>query len=315
MTAESAPRSRSARVLSKLSRLVLGLAIFGFLVARLVRDWPTIAPTLSGLRWAWVAVSAVLGGLYFLLRGYAWQQILRSMGATAPLRSTFRVWMNGEIARYIPGNVWSVVGRVAQAPALGLNRSLVFSSMVLEALLLVAAATGLSAVLLVPYPAAHFSGRTFLLVAVAAASLLVVSGRLASRVAGFVYRLLRKSERLPAVARLGNAYVGMVAAWAAFACFSVATAAALGIGVGGAFLGLAGVFIASWLIGYLSFITPSGIGIREAVLVFLLAPFMTAPQAILIAVFSRVVSVVVELLVLLAANVIRKNPSSSFAKT
>jgi uncharacterized membrane protein YbhN (UPF0104 family) len=49
-----------------------------------------------------------------------------------------------------------------------------------------------------------------------------------------------------------------------------------------------GIFSVSWVIGFLSFITPSGIGVREGVTAFLLSFFMPASIAIIISLAARV---------------------------
>ena len=44
----------------------------------------------------------------------------------------------------------------------------------------------------------------------------------------------------------------------------------------------------AWIVGFLSFLTPGGLGIREGLLGLLLANYMPIPQATLIALLSRV---------------------------
>lgn len=53
-------------------------------------------------------------------------------------------------------------------------------------------------------------------------------------------------------------------------------------------------FPASWLIGFLSVITPGGLGVREAALYFMLAPVTSQGMAVVLAVWSRIVMLVSE---------------------
>ena len=48
-------------------------------------------------------------------------------------------------------------------------------------------------------------------------------------------------------------------------------------------LPFAGIFSLSWVIGFLAFITPSGLGVREGAMALLLAPFIPAPFPAIIA--------------------------------
>ena len=52
-------------------------------------------------------------------------------------------------------------------------------------------------------------------------------------------------------------------------------------------LPLTGAFAVSWIIGFLSLITPSGLGIREGILTFLLGFYFPLPIAIIISLVSR----------------------------
>ena len=51
---------------------------------------------------------------------------------------------------------------------------------------------------------------------------------------------------------------------------------------------LTACFAFAWIIGFLSFLTPGGLGIREGLLGLLLANYMPAPQATLVALLCRV---------------------------
>ena len=51
---------------------------------------------------------------------------------------------------------------------------------------------------------------------------------------------------------------------------------------------LTACFALAWFIGFLSFLTPSGLGIREGLLGLLLANYMPAPQATFVALLCRV---------------------------
>ena len=51
---------------------------------------------------------------------------------------------------------------------------------------------------------------------------------------------------------------------------------------------LVGIFAIAWVVGFLSFITPSGLGVREGVLGYLLSSLMPLPVALLLALLARV---------------------------
>lgn len=299
----AAPR-KPASAAMKAVRWVVVVVIFVFLVRRLQHDWPTVRDALGHLRWWWITVSVIPGFLYFIPRVVAWRSLLGTLGVRVSFWQSGKIWINSEIIRYIPGNVWSVLGRVTQATSLGTSKTVVFSSMVLEALQLSAACAGLSAVLLIGFPEWTFPGRAMLLAAAAAATLLAGNRRVVQWFVSIVFRVLKRRDAVPVVSAQFRAYGWMLFSWLCFSLFQLCITFALGITFGIAdSVTLMGAFLLSWLIGYLSFITPSGLGVREAAIVVLLRPFMGIPEAIIVAVVSRVFMILVEILGLTIVNI------------
>lgn len=248
-------------------------------------------------------VSLLPGVAYFWLRAATWNRLLVLLGVRVDQVTAWNIWMKAEVVRYIPGYVWSVLGRMAQAGRLGASRTTIFTSMVLEAMLLVLSCLGLSAVLLTGYPQYQWPGRTIALLVVAVASLVVILKPVAKTLVQLLHRVLRR----PAPSAIGSsapAFASMTVSWLMFATFQLLVAQALGVVSAGSLVALAGVFLLSWLLGYLSFLAPSGLGVREAFLIALLGPFMGAPQAVAVAAVSRVSMMVVEVLVLGGAHLV-----------
>ena len=75
------------------------------------------------------------------------------------------------------------------------------------------------------------------------------------------------------------------------------------------FLSLSSFFTFSLLAGYLSFITPMGLGVREGVVTLGLSKIMTLSNAATISIFTRIVLIFSELAFLLIVFVWRKLPS------
>lgn len=286
-------------------RWVLALLILWFIGNRLIRDWPSVKDAFETMSWGWIGLSLIPGFFYLLPRISSWRSILRNLGVRTRFWQAAKVWVNGEIVRYIPGNVWSVLGRLAQAGSIGTTRTVVFSSMVLEALLLVAACTALSAVLLTGFQAWQFPGRTILLLVIACATLLITHRRVAQWLVNAVFRVLKRKDQAPVVSHIASAFGWMLLSWVSFGLFQLLVTKSLGVPLTfGEGITLIGVFLFSWLLGYLSFVTPSGLGVREAMTVVLLQPYMSTGQAILVAVVSRAFMILVEVVGLGIVNVL-----------
>ena len=70
---------------------------------------------------------------------------------------------------------------------------------------------------------------------------------------------------------------------------------ALGFGASVPGLVTLAAFVAAWTLGFVSFITPGGLGVREAALVGLLSPFLSVSEATAVALVSRITWTAVEM--------------------
>src|SRR6185295_15735983 len=70
----------------------------------------------------------------FLLffRAMAWRRILKAFGYRLPYPAAARIWATSEMARYLPGAIWQVVGRVYLCKPYGIPGAIVSTSQILE---------------------------------------------------------------------------------------------------------------------------------------------------------------------------------------
>src|SRR5260221_13762789 len=71
--------------------------------------------------------------IYYFLRCLLWREILKNKGHTLPLRETLYLWEMSEIKRYVPGNIWSFLGRTAVFSQKGIRKLTLLKSLLLEA--------------------------------------------------------------------------------------------------------------------------------------------------------------------------------------
>jgi len=237
---------------------------------------------------------AVLAGAFLaVLAGLAgnmlsWRALLAGLGSPLPLPASLRVFFLGQLGKYLPGSVWPLLAQMELAREHGVPRSrggtvgLVTVAISLLAALVLAAVT----LPLTSADAVSSYGWAFLAVPVVAVLLLppVVNRLLA--------RMLRLARR-PALERpLPGRAVAVSLAWATLSwlCYGVHIALLAGnLGAqDNALLPLAvGGFALAWTVGFLVVLAPAGAGVREGVLVLVLAPVLDAPRALLVALASR----------------------------
>lgn len=272
----AALRTPAARVAAVVAVLAAwGWFLAGQLDALREHEWRVGVPAL--------AAAVLCGALYFAGLAVCWTLLLRSMGGAAravPLGAGVRVWTSTMLSRYVPGNVWHIVGRVAFAGRLGVAPAQVAASATVEQLLTLlgaAAVFGLS----LPFWRGGAGGQAWLLLLIPAGLALLHPRALGAAMALAAEKLRRPELAWP------YAYGEMALIVAAYAlanllaglALAIVVAASAPLGPGEAAF-VVGASAAAWAIGYLSFLTPSGLGVREAALAALLAQVIPLPTAV-----------------------------------
>jgi len=236
-----------------------------------------------------------------------WRGILARLGSKLDIISSERIYLGAEFVRYIPGNVWHVITRVLWAEQRGVPKPIGLASMVIELATKITSAALVFAVSLLFWPditglTAHFSRDAVVTIGAIAIPLLLIG--LHPRLLEWTLNLgLRLLKRPPTHLTLGYSDLLLITAyWAASwlvagAGFYLLTRSIAPAPFTFATLAICvGVYAIGWDIGFLSFITPSGLGFREAVIAFLLVASgvvfgPSAPAiAIVIALIARVLS-------------------------
>jgi len=129
-----------ARLKPYLRWLILGAALF-FLVSTFREHWQEVtAIRLDGEDWGWLAIALLTTTLAHVWTGWVWGWILRELGEPVSAGWSIRTYLTTNIAKYLPGNVWHFYGRVSAATGRGIEMAIAIVSVVLEPLLMAAAA-------------------------------------------------------------------------------------------------------------------------------------------------------------------------------
>ncbi len=280
---------------------VLSLVALGFVVHWLLKvDLNTWRSLRSANFWL-LGLSLVIFQAWFSLRFLGWEWISTRYGLHDARGSNARMWTLSELLRYIPGNVWSFAARYRGARDRGVSRSGAVAAIVFEATFLFAGAAVVAVIFWRP--------NWWWLWAVCIVLLLYLLPAILGRVArwrGWETISIRPSTAL----KFLSLYV---AVWAVYGFAQAVMLQAIpGLGLPNILM-LAGANVTAWLIGYVSIIAPTGLGVREVALVGLL-PTLTAEVASFAAVLTRLWLIISELVFLGIVFLIphgRSNPQSS----
>jgi hypothetical protein len=287
------PRGRSRW----LSPALLAVAV-GFGVVAVGRNWSAVRADLALLGWADLLGSGLAAVGAVLLTGLSWRVVLTGLGAPMPLRPAMTLYSAGQLGKYVPGSVWVLAIQAELGRRRGVSRAVMALSYVVS--ILVAVATG-GLIGLLSLLAAGDGSPRLLAPGLAAVGVLVALAVLRPRLvnAGLAWLSARTGRDLPAVdlpARtLASALALTSAAWVLFGLHVWLLARPLGAEPG-LLAPTTGAFALAFVAGLLLVPVPAGAGVREGVLVGLLAGPLGATAALTVSVVSRLVLVVADVL-------------------
>jgi glycosyltransferase 2 family protein len=277
--------------------VAVAVALCGYAV---IRHWSEVRAALASLGFLAVA-GALVGVLLALLATMqVWRRLLAALGSPLPARAAARVMFIGQLGKYLPGSVWPVLAQMELGTAHQVPRHRSASAAVLTMLLTLLAGLLVALVTLPFLP----GGASYRWVFLAAPVLLVcLHPKVVNRVMNW---LLRVTRRPPLEQPLAGRAVAGALAWAvgSWLCYGLQIwlmATRLGAPYGTGALLATGGFAFAWCVGFLVVFAPAGAGVRDVLLVAVLAPTIGVAGATAIALVSRVLLTVGDLITAAAA--------------
>ncbi len=262
--------------------VTVGLGIYA-----IVSNWPSVHTALAkiGFGTAAEAMLCVLVGLAALLQIF--RVLLAALGSPLPMRASAQILFVGQLGKYLPGSVWPVLAQMELGAAHQVPRRRSASASILTMLL--SLLTGiLVGLVMLPFSKGAAPYRWVFLFA--PLLLVCLYPRLLNRIIDRMLRLARRpvlEQPLTSVA-VAKALGWGIVMWISFGLQVWLMAAPLGLdSARGALLAI-GAFAFAWCAGFLVILAPAGAGIREYVLLALLGPAVGFGAAAAIALVSRV---------------------------
>jgi glycosyltransferase 2 family protein len=275
---------------------ITALVVFlGFLAYALQGSWREAGPRLRDADLVDLALAFGLLAVYYLLFVVGWLWILRALHINVTYRVALQSEMVSMLAKYVPGGVWTPAARVMALRRYGITATpTVLGSIALEA--------GLSAiagvlVFIASLPTVDDSDAPLWpLVAFAAVLAFLLHPRIFRSLSRRLLKRFGASE-LPPIRH--RTLVGLIAYYAVTWVFGGLTILFLIRAVGGdvgyeAVPYLGGVGAVGAIVAVLSFIAPSGLGVREASMFGLMLAVTTSGVALGATVLNRIAITLVE---------------------
>jgi hypothetical protein len=274
--------------LKRLFGVTVTVLIFWHILKPIHAHWndPRVQARLEELNVVEFFLAAAMFALFlFAFRAMAWRYIVVRLGHRLPVAAATRIWSTSELARYLPGAVFQVVGRVFLIKPYGVRGSVTSVSQILELTVFLLANILLAVACLAYFGVKNLTGaaRTWMVVAMALVPVLMflLHPRITYRIIDWVMLRLGKppiQHPLSGRQMLGILCWNLVGLlWQSLAVFLL-THDALGLTKPQWWWIVAGAYCLAWCAGFLAVWAPGGIGVRE--LVFVAAMTVALPQSV-----------------------------------
>lgn len=123
------PRSKRVRLAIQIGIAIL---VFGFLVLTVVNQWSEIKDRGVHFQVVWLIPALLVLPCFYALSALGWDLILRFLGYRIGVGRAQVAWGQPLLARYVPGSVLYVLGRVLLSERAGVPRRITIASIVYE---------------------------------------------------------------------------------------------------------------------------------------------------------------------------------------
>lgn len=280
---------------SRWLRIVFAVVAVVLLVWAIVDQWHRVAPRFEQLSILGIVVSsiAVLVGMFAMLK--TWQVALAGLGSPIRFAAAGRIFFLGQLGKYVPGSVWPIVVQMELGADAGVPRA---SSVMTLLFIYVLYSTSAALVSAICLPAVTDLVPIWLAVLAFIAGVALLLPPILNRLIGFGGKLLRQpalSTMRPRAILVSFGWALVM--WAAFGVHVLVLAHDLGHPLTWHLLLLAvGGYTLAWICGFLFILAPAGGGVRELVLTALLAATISHDDGFAVALVSRLMMTVADLL-------------------
>lgn len=278
-----------------------------FFIGKLIYSNTSYLQNLQNINYFFLFIGIMFFLLYFFLRGFLWHELTKEKGNNFSFRKSTYLWEISEIKRYTPGNIWSFLSRTRLFTKENMTTQNVIYSLFNETILII-----LGCFLISTFYISYLFNNTFI------NYLLLLLAFLSVLMYVFAHKINKNLKFKGIFAKIQSLLPGenynhnfkiYILSFFAFLMFGIATyfsSIAIFYLNPKDILQIISLSVFSLLIGYLSIITPMGLGVREGVMTFGLSYYINLSSAGLISIFTRIIFIISEIIFLILIFFINK---------
>ncbi|MGA2468611.1 MAG: lysylphosphatidylglycerol synthase domain-containing protein, partial [Thermodesulfobacteriota bacterium] len=279
---------------------IIVFAIFIFLGKMVWENWAQVKEASFTFRPFPLLLSTLIFAFSYFIQIWAWYLITLKLGIAISLSETLGSWFYSQLGKYLPGKVWLLLSRYYFYESKGKSKKAISVALYLETVTVIMAAglIFLAAVALYEEARPFYSGNQFwwlsLLFVLAFIS---IHPRILQKILNWT---LIKFKREPL--SLSISYLEVL--WILLICILSWVVGGIGfyLFVESVFsvslshiLFLTGALAISSILGLVAIFAPSGLGVREGTLVYLLSFIMPVSVAVIISILTRIWMTLIEI--------------------
>jgi len=267
----------------RIAGIIILLILFYFLGKSLYHNWQSIIAAKLRFNFVYIILSYLSMTISFIVVAYTWKRNLSVLNEHISLGTALRINALATIPKYAPGKVWGIVGKIYLAKKEGISEHISVITISLETILSLLA--GVILFLFVGVSILKKSNIPYIYYVLSIPICLIITyPKILIKVTNVFLKLFKRPviDIMPTYLQIlellllyGFGWIlqgiGIVLLIKSFYPLSMSH-----------FLLISGVHAFSFVVGFVSLITPAGLGIKEGVLSYFLVTSLAIPSAIAI---------------------------------
>jgi hypothetical protein len=248
-------------------QLGLVFIIFGFLVLTVVSQWSEIQDKGVHFHIVWLIPAFVALPLFYVFSALGWDLILRCLGHRVGVGRAQVAWGQPLLARYVPGSVLYVLGRVLLSERIGVPRRITVASIAYEQAITATSAIVFSAYFFITHPDLEGQPLRWAVLVLIPIAIALLHPRVFGPLANRILRAFGR-EPLPAVISM-RGVIGLLAFyllnWGLIAVGTYCVARSVSNVSTSDVLTVGSAQALGYVAALATLVAPAGLGVRDAV--------------------------------------------------
>jgi hypothetical protein len=258
------PRSKRVRLAIQLG---IVLVIFGFLVLTVISQWSEIQDKGVHFHVLWLLPAIVFLVAYFAFAALTWDLLLRCLGYRVGPGQAQVAWGQPILARYVPGSVLYVLGRVLLSERIGVPRRMTVASIAYEQAISATSAIVFAAYFFIDHPDLQGQPLRFAFLLLIPAAIVLLHPRVFGPLANRLLRAFGR-EPLPALISMRDV-LGLLVVyllnWAVITVGTYCVARSVSNIPASDMLTVGSAQALGYVAALATLVAPAGLGVRDAV--------------------------------------------------